>query len=854
GATFADYDNDGRPDLYVLNWGANTLFHNEGENGFRDVTREAGVGDSSNGKTAAWGDYDGDGYLDLYVANWACVPKCGRAYEGDKDRLYHNNGDGTFSDVTNLLPGGKTRGAGFVASFVDYDNDGDPDIYLVNDEFVNPVGNALWRNDGPGCAGWCFTDVSEAANADTRVMGMGLATADYDRDGDLDLYFSNAGPMTLLQNQGDGTFRDVAEAAGVQFPQGVGWGSVFFDYNNDGWLDLYLALMQGATGGRPPNPLFRNNGDGTFTNLAFDSGAGNIGRSIGVAYADYDRDGWVDLVVGNYDEGYYLYRNTLGETSSNNWLTLKLVGAGPVNRDAVGARVWLTDSYGRTQLQEVKNGSSLGSGNTLALHFGLGRAKAALVEIRWPDGAMQRIENVPANQEHEIVYGRDLTFKQAIPPATAAWIMAAILGLALAGVWFLKHRSRWAIWQIALLVTLAACAQSPSLAAVPPPTAVPSTPIPTTQPTSRPAAIPSPPHALTPSPPPPPTAVPTAANTPIPTPEFTNPLDEAMKEEAESLNAAFTLLDETNTGIWQYAGNSFLHPIALAAAGGMAYMVDGGRVLALDLREPASPQLLLSPGDEIEGVPVLEPYDLAFSDDQLLVLDRSADVYRYDLSSQTWTVERYDRPVNDTSSHYYVALAANPANNDRVLLETSYDYVLAYAPDEPERIFIPDDARAIDVSAVNDRFYVLAQKPFADTAVAALYVNGNTIYRFAPNTDIIQPRQIWATDTAVYLLDENGRRLLTLHPDKGYVQQITQLPPEVSAFAIDPASGNLILAGKERLYFPNRPEWWQTIPGGPTLPDPQPHDPDWLANLPDLLMPIQGSGLPNRDLQLPGAP
>ncbi|NKQ37773.1 MAG: CRTAC1 family protein, partial [Chloroflexi bacterium] len=475
GATFADYDNDGRPDLYVLNWGANTLFHNEGENGFRDVTQEAGVGDSSNGKTAAWGDYDSDGYLDLYVANWACVPKCGRSYEGDKDRLYHNNGDGTFSDVTSLLPGGKTRGAGFVASFADYDNDGDPDIYLVNDEFVNPVGNALWRNDGPGCDGWCFTEVSEAANADTRVMGMGLATADYDRDGDLDFFFSNAGPMTLLQNQGDGTFRDVAEASGVQFPQGVGWGSVFFDYDNDGWLDLYLALLQGGSGGRPPNPLFHNNGDGTFTNMAADSGAGNIGRSIGVAYADYDKDGWLDLVVGNYDEGYHLYRNTLGDTSSNNWLTLKLVGDGPVNRDAVGARVWLTDSYGRTQLQEVKNGSSLGSGNTLALHFGLGRAKVSLVEIRWPDGTIQRIENVPINREHEIVYGRDLTFKQAISPTTAAWIMATAIGLALAAVWFIKRRSRWAIWQIALLALLTACAQPPSLAAIPPPTAVPAT-------------------------------------------------------------------------------------------------------------------------------------------------------------------------------------------------------------------------------------------------------------------------------------------------------------------------------------------------------------------------------------------
>ncbi len=415
GAIFADYDNDGWPDLYVLNWGTNTLFHNEAGQGFADVTELAGVGDGSNGKTAAWGDFDADGYLDLYVANWSCVPKCGRSFEGDKDMLYHNNGDGTFTDVTSYLGGGKTRGAGFVASFVDFDNDGDLDIYLVNDEFINPVGNGLWRNDGPGCDGWCFTEISEEAGADTRVMGMGLATADYDRDGDLDFYFSNAGPMTLLQNQGDGTFGNVAELSGVDFPQGVGWGSVFFDYDNDGWQDLYLAIMEGVGGSQPPNPLFKNNGDGSFTNLDSRSGAGDTGRSIGVAYADYDNDGWVDLVVGNYDEGYHLYRNQAGEFTPHHWLAVHLVGGGPVNRDAVGTRVWVTDQFGHTQLQEVKNGSSLGSGDTLLLHFGLGEAQVDKVEVLWPDGTVQQIEDMPVNERHEIVYGQELDSSPAFP-------------------------------------------------------------------------------------------------------------------------------------------------------------------------------------------------------------------------------------------------------------------------------------------------------------------------------------------------------------------------------------------------------------------------------------------------------
>ncbi|MCL4265844.1 MAG: VCBS repeat-containing protein [Anaerolineae bacterium] len=404
GAIFADYDNDGWPDLLVLNWGPNVLFHNEQGQGFVDVTAVAGVAGNQNSKTAAWGDYNGDGYLDLYVANWACDPRCGRSLEGEKDAFYRNNRDGTFSDVTNLLPGGKTRGAGFVASFVDFDNDGDLDIYLVNDEFINPVGNALWRNDGPYCLGWCFTEISAAAGADTRVMGMGLATGDYDNDGNLDFYFSNAGPMTLLQNQGDGTFGNVAEAAGVRYAQGVGWGAVFLDYDNDGWQDLYLSIMEGVAGGSPANPLFHNNGDGTFTNLGESSGAANPGRTIGVAAADYDQDGWVDLIIGNYDTGYFLYRNMMGSQFSNNWLTLKLVGSGYVNRDAVGARVTVTDSNGRNQMQEVKNGSSLGSGDWLDLHFGLGTAELDEVRITWPDGQEQVLDDLALNQRHTITY------------------------------------------------------------------------------------------------------------------------------------------------------------------------------------------------------------------------------------------------------------------------------------------------------------------------------------------------------------------------------------------------------------------------------------------------------------------
>lgn len=427
GATFVDYDNDGWPDLYVVNWGANVLFRNEGGQRFVDVTEVAGVGDTANGQSASWGDFDQDGYLDLYVANWSCYPRCGRPSTGDSDRLYRNNGDGTFSDVTHWL-NSKVLGSGFIASFVDYDNDGDLDIYLINDEFIHPIGNALWRNDGPGCKGWCFTEVSAQLNADTRVMGMGLAVLDYDNDGRFDFYFSNAGPMTLLRNQEDGTFANVAPQAGVDLPTGIGWGTVAFDYDNDGWQDLYLAVMTTVDGkGIPANPLWRNNGDGTFTLVDSHSGAGAVGPSMGVATADYDQDGWVDLLVGDVMQGYALLRNQGAALfPGHNWLTLQLIGGGAVNRDAVGTRVEIRTPDGRFQMQEVRNGVSLGAGSELALHFGLGEARTVDVTVRWPDGRMQQFANVPANQRVVLPYPLDAQaeaaqrlalYSQATPPA-----------------------------------------------------------------------------------------------------------------------------------------------------------------------------------------------------------------------------------------------------------------------------------------------------------------------------------------------------------------------------------------------------------------------------------------------------
>ena len=423
GAVWGDYDNDGWRDLYVLTHSANVLFHNVAGAGFRDVTAAAGVGATGNGSTAAWGDYDADGFLDLFVANWTCYPECAPAEAPAlmSDRLYRNRGNGTFEDVSRLL-GDKLQGAAFSASFVDFDNDGDADIYVVNDKVENPIGNVLWRNDGPGCGGWCWSDASAETRTDAVRNGMGLAVGDYDNDLDLDFYFSDMGePMSLLQNV-DGRFRHATEAAGVgaeRHGRIVGWGTVFFDFDNDGWLDLFLA----ATGYAPrfsdpgapidllflphPNVLFRNRGYGNYVEVTPASWQARPRPSMGVAYADYDRDGFVDLVVGNFDVGYTLYRNAGLAGADHHWLTVRLEGRGPINRDAIGARVFVTPRDGRRpRMQEVKSGSSLGAGNDTALHFGLGASATAMVRVLWPDRTEAVFEEVAADRVWRVVYGQ----------------------------------------------------------------------------------------------------------------------------------------------------------------------------------------------------------------------------------------------------------------------------------------------------------------------------------------------------------------------------------------------------------------------------------------------------------------
>jgi enediyne biosynthesis protein E4 len=425
GATWSDIDNSGWPDLLVVNDGANTLFRNQGGQGFEDITEAAGLHDLGKSKGAAWGDFDGDGFVDLYIVNWSCIPECDP--EDDElslDVLYRNNGDGTFTDVSHWLPADRRVGAGFAASFVDVTGNGRLDLYVVNDKVRTPIGNVLWRNDGPGCGGWCWTDISAESHADTVMHAMGLAVGDYTGNGEVDFYVSNMmSSMVLLTNTGDATFTGGAARAGVAVnPPGeaVGWGTAFIDVDHDGWLDLYLAntgmpmMSRSFYGGRAPDLedfrhpypdiLFRNRGDGSFEDISVEALDGEFRPTMGLAYADYDRDGHVDIVLGIWDEGYALYRNTGAAAEGNGWFALELRGGGPVNADAVGSKVFVTTSDGRTQVHHVVNGSSLGAGSSLTVHVGLGRHEVVDLRIVWPDGLEQRLDPPQRNSYLEVAY------------------------------------------------------------------------------------------------------------------------------------------------------------------------------------------------------------------------------------------------------------------------------------------------------------------------------------------------------------------------------------------------------------------------------------------------------------------
>jgi len=447
GAVWADYDNDGHPDLFVLGNGHNALYHNNGDGTFSDVTRRAGLTGGGRAMSAVWGDYNNDGYLDLFVTDYADCLDPVLAMSGGavgfnalpqaRSHLYRNNGNGTFTDVSYLLGERARSGYSYAAVWFDAFNKGPayPDLYVANDFGASLVPNVLWRNDGPPVVGdraaasrasWRFSEVSGATHTAMAAFAMSAAVGDYDNDGRLDLAVSNTGATYLYHNDGGGHFHNVAARAGVArptTPQGataVTWGAGFADLNNDGHPDLYLASgpngvpmgmmgMPMGVGNDPhqqPNALFVNNGDGSFTDVSHASGADAARNGRTVAFADYDGDGWVDMVVANYGQAPILYHNDsgLGYVDLNNhWLSVTLVGTRS-NRDGVGAEITVRAAGPGTQLQQVQEGSSLGAGNDRVAHFGLGHAETAeLLVVRWPSGAVQTLRHVAADRHLTLV-------------------------------------------------------------------------------------------------------------------------------------------------------------------------------------------------------------------------------------------------------------------------------------------------------------------------------------------------------------------------------------------------------------------------------------------------------------------
>jgi murein DD-endopeptidase MepM/ murein hydrolase activator NlpD len=287
-----------------------------------------------------------------------------------------------------------------------------------------------------------------------------------------------------------------------------------------------------------------------------------------------------------------------------------------------------------------------------------------------------------------------------------------------------------------------------------------------------------------------------------------------------------------------------------------AFLLDGGRVLAVDLVNAAPPRPLLQPGDFVNDLLVQEPLDLSLVEEKLLVLDRTGDVYALDLATAVWQIEQYERAISETSSHYFIALANDAAVDQmRLRLETSYGYAQYYFPDERERLWLlPEDVLPVDITGLADVVCVLWRKEDG-TAAVAQFQETQRLSQFAPPVTIIQPRQIVATETAVYVLDMAGRRLLSLQPITGALQAVYQLPT-ITTFAANPKGDQLLFAGREQIFFWQQSENSRFVHGGPVLVGPQPHDPAvWQTGIP-YSWPVTGNyhDLTLRDLQMPGAP
>ena len=453
GVAVADFDNDGNLDLFVTGYGGNALYRNKGNCTFEDVTDKAGVRGGGFSTGAAWADYDRDGNVDLFVSRYVHVDmnnlpafgstrfcqfkgapvQCGPwGMEGETDLLYHNRGDGTFEEVSKKAGvDDPDRYYGLGATWGDYDNDGWPDLFVADD--ATP--NHLYHNNHNGT----FTDEAMvggiALNGQGQALGsMGVTWGDYDHSERLSMFITEFAdqPNTLYRNEGKQVFSDVAMQSGLGHPSLplVGWGTTFFDMDNDGWLDLFVAdghvypqmdTVQGSAAYAEPMLLHRNLRNGTFDEVSKAAGLADMPLKSrrGAAFGDIANNGNIDIVVLNVGEPPSLLLNT--HRIANHRVLFRLVGT-KSNRAAIGARVTI-HAGGMTQFDEVRGGGSYLSQNDLRLHFGLAAAATIdSVEVRWPTGTTENFKDVAADKIYVITEGQGITGTVALPaPASLAF-------------------------------------------------------------------------------------------------------------------------------------------------------------------------------------------------------------------------------------------------------------------------------------------------------------------------------------------------------------------------------------------------------------------------------------------------
>ncbi|MBI3667003.1 MAG: CRTAC1 family protein [Acidobacteria bacterium] len=444
GVCVGDYDNDGHDDLFITYWGENALYRNNGNGKFTDVSAKAGITGAPSGpggKLRRWNtgcafvDYDRDGFLDLFVSNYidfdpetAPLPETGPCLykgilvacgppglEGGKNILFHNNGDGTFTDVSEkagILNTPGTYGLGVLVA--DFDNDGWPDIYVADDS----SSSAFYKNNHDGTFSEIAIEAGVAFGPDGKTQaGMGVSAADYDGDGLLDIVKTNfAGDTaTLYRNLGKNVFDDMTFQAGFgRNTRFLSWGVGFFDFDNDTWPDVLITNghvypevgeSDVEAGYRQRKVLYHNLGNGKFEDVSAMAGPGILepapGR--GCAFGDFDNDGDIDIAVNCVNGVPQLLR--CDSSLKNNWLKVKTIGV-KSNRTGIGARIYCTPQGGRRLMDEVRSGGGYFSQNDLRVHFGLGKAEQADLEIRWPSGQVDKIPGAKANQVVVVVEGK----------------------------------------------------------------------------------------------------------------------------------------------------------------------------------------------------------------------------------------------------------------------------------------------------------------------------------------------------------------------------------------------------------------------------------------------------------------